>query len=79
MPKVVKEMPEVSRMSAGESKYDKYMDGQVWQFTPKELPTKKLSSLRATLYRIAKAKHLTVTVRMKEGNTFVQALPKTPE
>ena len=57
MPKVVKTMPEVSRMSAGESKYDKYLDGQVWMFGPKELPTKKLSSLRATLYRIAKSRN----------------------
>lgn len=76
MAKVVKTMPAVTRQSAGESKYDKYLDGQVWCFTPKELPTPKLSSLRATLYRIAKARNLSVTVRLSKGNTYVQAVQK---
>lgn len=77
MPKMVSAMPHP--IGAGRrrgSSYDRYMDGNVWQFTPSEFPKGGLASFRSLFYSLAKRRGMRVFTEVKEGVLFVQAFPR---
>ena len=76
MPTVVSTLPAASMRQNGKTKYDKYLDGQVWKFTPKDLKELNIKTLRSGLYRVGRLKNLQVVFRQEDGNWFVQALPR---
>jgi hypothetical protein len=76
MATVVKQLPAAKPRQNGTTKYDKWLDGQVWKFTKKDQEQLNLKTLRSGLYRVGRAKGLQVIFREEDGNIFVQALPR---
>ena len=76
MPQTVKELPAAKGRTRGATKYDQYLDGQVWKFTPKDLKNLNAKTLQSGLYRVARLKNLQVIFRKEDDNIFVQAMPR---
>lgn len=76
MPTTVKELPPASSRTPGATKYDAYLDGQVWKFTPKDLTKLNIKTLRSGIYRVARLKNLQAIFRREGDNWFVQCLPR---
>jgi hypothetical protein len=76
MPTVVKDLPAQSLRQVGTTKYDKWLDGQVWKFTPKDLEKMNIKTLRSGLYRVGRLKNMQVIFRREGDNWFIQAMPR---
>lgn len=59
------------------SKYERYLDGQIWKISPEDMNGTALHTVRFGLMKLAQTRRLRVkTVTTADGCLVVQATPK---
>lgn len=76
MAEIVDELPPKRRRRARGSKWDRYLDGQVWRLVPGEDFDSTPASVGARLRQRASAVNLSLAVRFHDGCVYVQAAPR---
>lgn len=60
----LKEFPGIRRSKTGTSKWGRFLDGQIWRFTPEDVGVKSIEVARLNIWSAAKSRGLDLcTVR----------------
>ena len=66
-------------LSRGESKYARYLDGQIWHITSADLGGATRATAVASMWRLLAVRGLRLrSSRQPDGSLIIQALPKEP-